>query len=74
MSPLRPRTSAPCSRTASRILSQTYHDSKIDYFPIVAGEHDLDDVLSNVMDVSLTVAIHHGALLVRACALLFRLP
>ena len=48
-------------------LVTAYHDSKIDYFPIVAGEHDPDDVLSNVMDASLDRCDHHGPLLV--CAL-----
>ena len=65
MSPLRPRTPLRVHERLQNLVT-AYHDSKIDYFPIVAGEHDPDDVLSNVMDVSLDRCDHHGPLLVCA--------
>ena len=51
--PDRPMKSAFSARAVSRILRPRHHHAQIDDPVAVAGEHDADDVLADVVDVAL---------------------
>ena len=53
MSPDSPIRSASTSRAVSRIRCDRDHDAEVDDLVVVAGEHDADDVLADVVDVAL---------------------
>ncbi len=67
-------TSTPSSFAAARIFSLGDHDAEIDDLVVIAGEHDADDVLADVVHVALHRGEQHLALrLLVAGALLFLL-
>ena len=64
MRPERPIASAFFSRATARIFDGRRHHAEIDDLVIVAGEHDADDVLADVVHVALDGREHD-----RACGL-----
>ena len=53
ISPLRPMMSTFCSIACVEDLRRRHHHAEIDHLVVVAREHDPDDVLADVVDVTL---------------------